>query len=71
MLGGAKGAAAKAVKPDGGTNMSEGLDVGLGVLEAARAGGRTARAILISDGLANQGDPTPEGLVGRASRRRP
>jgi Ca-activated chloride channel homolog len=53
---------------DGGTNMSGGLDLGLDVLEGARAPGRTARAILISDGLANQGDPTPEGLVRRASR---
>ncbi len=61
-------ASVDAIVADGGTNMSDGLDLGLTLVEGARATGRVARAILISDGLANQGDPTPEGLVRRASR---
>jgi Ca-activated chloride channel family protein len=56
------------VTADGGTNISGGLDLGMGLLEASRGAGRTARAILISDGLANDGDPTPEGLLRRAGR---
>jgi Ca-activated chloride channel homolog len=50
----------------GGTNMSAGLDLALGALHAGRTAGRTARTILISDGLANQGDASHEGLVRRA-----
>jgi Ca-activated chloride channel family protein len=53
---------------DGGTNMSAGLDLALDTIEHARVSGRAPRAILISDGLANQGDPSHEGLVRRASR---
>jgi Ca-activated chloride channel family protein len=53
---------------DGNTNMSGGLDLGMGLIERARAAGRNARAILISDGLANQGDSSPEGLRSRAGR---
>ncbi|HJQ83940.1 MAG TPA: VWA domain-containing protein [Candidatus Binatia bacterium] len=53
---------------DGGTNMASGLDLALDTLERARLPGRAPRAILISDGLANQGDATPEGLVRRAGR---
>jgi Ca-activated chloride channel homolog len=56
------------ISADGNTNMSSGLDMGLDLLERARTPGRATRAILISDGLANQGDPTPEGLVRRAGR---
>jgi Ca-activated chloride channel homolog len=59
---------AAGIAPGGGTNLSSGLDLGLDVLERMRASGRVARAILISDGLANQGDATPGGLVRRASR---
>lgn len=51
---------------DGGTNMSSGLDLAFDTIDAARAPGRTPRAILISDGLANQGDPSRDGLLRRA-----
>jgi Ca-activated chloride channel family protein len=57
-----------AIGPEGGTNMSSGLDLGIGLIEQIREPGRVPRAILISDGLANEGDPTLEGLVGRAAR---
>jgi Ca-activated chloride channel family protein len=56
------------ILPDGGTNMSSGLDLGLDTIDRMRASGRAPRAILISDGLANQGDSTPEGLLRRAGR---
>lgn len=56
------------VPSDGGTNLSAGLDLGLGAVEASRMAGRAPRVILISDGLANQGDVSREGLRGRASR---
>jgi len=56
------------IRADGGTNMSAGLDLGLGVVLGGREPARTARLVLISDGLANQGDATPEGLVARARR---
>ena len=55
------------VGPVGGTAMSLGLDAGLGVL-AERRRGAAARMLLISDGLANQGDTTREGLLGRAAK---
>jgi Ca-activated chloride channel family protein len=57
-----------AITADGGTNISGGLDLGMDLIETSRGAGRAARAILISDGLANDGDPTPEGLVRRAGR---
>jgi len=56
------------VTAEGNTNVSGGLDLGMDLVEGSRSAGRAARAILISDGLANQGDPTPEGLVRRAGR---
>jgi Ca-activated chloride channel family protein len=61
-------AAVADIRPDGGTNMSSGLDLGLDVIERGRAEGRVPHAILISDGLANQGDASPEGLLRRARR---
>jgi len=61
-------AAVAEIQPDGGTNMSSGLDLGLDVLEHARQDGRVPHVILISDGLANEGDPSPEGLTRRAHR---
>jgi Ca-activated chloride channel family protein len=48
--------------------MSRGLDVAVRVVEAAKGAARAARVILISDGLANQGDTSLEGLKARASR---
>ncbi len=56
------------VQPDGGTNMSAGLDVALDLIKHSRGSGRAARAILVSDGLANQGDDSRDGLLRRASR---
>src|SRR5262249_30835575 len=56
------------ILPEGGTNMSGGLDLGLDTIDRMRASGRVPRAILISDGLANQGDASPEGLLRRAGR---
>jgi Ca-activated chloride channel family protein len=61
-------AAVDAIQPDGGTNMSSGLDLGLDTIERGRADGRVPHVVLISDGLANQGDPSPEGLMRRARR---
>ena len=51
------------IRPGGGTNMSSGLDLALGL-----ADGRAGRLMLISDGLANEGDPTIQGLSARARR---
>jgi Ca-activated chloride channel family protein len=61
-------AALSEIQPDGSTNMSAGIDLGLDLLEHARADGRVPHAILISDGLANQGDASAEGLSRRAGR---
>lgn len=56
------------IQPNGSTNMSSGLDLGLDLIDGARASGRVPHVILISDGLANQGDPSPIGLTRRAHR---
>jgi Ca-activated chloride channel family protein len=56
-----------AIHPDGGTAMSSGLDVALDMFRVP-VPGRAPRIVLISDGLANQGDSSREGLVARASR---
>lgn len=61
-------ASVDSVRADGYTNMSGGMDLAFDLIEGSRAAGRAARAVLISDGLPNQGDPSPEGLVRRASR---
>jgi Ca-activated chloride channel family protein len=57
-----------ATHADGGTNMSSGLDAALAMIDGARSAGRAPRVVLISDGLANQGDASREGLVARATR---
>jgi Ca-activated chloride channel family protein len=56
------------IQPNGGTNMSAGIDVAVRTIERSREAGRAARVILISDGLANEGDASLEGLKARASR---
>jgi Ca-activated chloride channel family protein len=56
------------IRPDGGTAMSNGLDAALAIVDGARIAGSTPRVVLISDGLANQGDFSREGLVARAAR---
>lgn len=55
------------VTTGGGTAMSAGLDTALAVT-AEPAAGRAARIVLVSDGLANQGDASFEGLTARAAR---
>jgi Ca-activated chloride channel family protein len=52
----------------GGTDMSAGLDLALGVVERSRTANRIPRVILISDGMANQGDASVSGLTGRARK---
>jgi Ca-activated chloride channel family protein len=56
------------IVPGGGTNMSAGLDLGLATIAEAREGHRLPRVSLISDGLANMGDSSHQGLVARAQR---
>jgi len=51
----------------GGTNMAAGLDLAAQVA-SERASGRSVRALLLSDGHANQGDYSHEGLRSRAAR---
>jgi len=51
----------------GGTNMSAGLDLGIEELRRSRTTGRATRVLLLSDGLANQGDASLGGLSARAS----
>jgi Ca-activated chloride channel family protein len=62
------GAIVDRISIGGGTNLSSGLDLGLGIADGSRAGGRIPRMILISDGLANQGDTSLSGLRTRARR---
>jgi Ca-activated chloride channel family protein len=57
-----------AIAADGGTAMSAGLDLALETAGARRPAGRAARLLLLSDGQANEGDYTPEGLADRARR---
>ncbi len=52
----------------GGTNLSSGLDLADSVLTRASRGGRAPRVIVLSDGLANQGDFSLPGLRARAAR---
>jgi len=56
------------ISTGGGTNMSSGIDQALAMIERERSSQRVPRAILVSDGLANEGDPSPQGLTRRASR---
>lgn len=49
----------------GGTNISAGLDLGMGQLDRA-APGRVRRVVLISDGQPTDGDTSNTGLIGRA-----
>lgn len=58
----------ESIQPNGGTNMSSGIDVAINTVEASREASRAARIILISDGLANEGDASFAGLSRRASQ---
>ncbi|MEB2346618.1 MAG: VWA domain-containing protein [Deltaproteobacteria bacterium] len=61
-------AAVESIAAEGGTHLSSGLDLGLAIVDGARVEGRSPRVVLISDGLANQGDTSREGLLARARR---
>lgn len=52
----------------GGTNISGGLDLGLAELREKRAPGHAVRVLLLSDGLANEGETSVEALGTRARR---
>jgi Ca-activated chloride channel family protein len=52
----------------GGTNMSSGLDLASATVAGERQPGRLPRIILLSDGHANEGDHSYEGLRARAGR---
>jgi Ca-activated chloride channel family protein len=52
----------------GNTNMSAGLDLAYQTISSSAAENRLARVVLISDGLANHGDSSSEGLSMRARR---
>jgi Ca-activated chloride channel family protein len=60
--------ALSAIRADGGTNMSRGLDLAHELVSRARDAGHAPRVILISDGHANQGDHSIEALRQRAAR---
>lgn len=50
----------------GGTNMSGGLDLALRQIQRADDSRRATRVLVLSDGMANEGDRTLDGLVARA-----
>ena len=54
------------IQANGNTNMSSGLDQARELAMQHRTGARPARMILISDGLANRGDTSHQGLTSRA-----
>lgn len=56
------------VRVAGGTNMASGIDLATAAVEGLRQAGRVPRVILLSDGHANEGDHSLQGLVGRAAR---
>ncbi len=57
-----------AIELGSGTAISEGLDLALRAAGDRRPAGRAARLLLLSDGQANEGDVTAEGLAARARR---
>jgi len=59
------------VVASGGTNMAAGLDLAHEIVAGARAPGRAQRVILLTDGHANQGDFSADGLRARAARAVP
>ena len=58
----------RSIGTDGNTNMSAGLDLAYRTISSTRAESRFARVVLLSDGLANHGDSSSEGLSMRARR---
>jgi len=59
--------AVDAIAVGGGTNMASGLDLATQTVARQRRPGRSVRVILLSDGHANQGDHSFEGLRARAA----
>jgi len=59
-----------AIAADGGTNTAGGLDLGHALLAGAPRRGAVPRVVVLSDGHANEGDYSLEGLRTRASRAR-
>ena len=57
--------AIRGLRVGGNTNLARGLDVGRQLHDDQRVG-RAARTVLLSDGLANEGDTSHEGLMSRA-----
>jgi Ca-activated chloride channel family protein len=60
--------AVNGISSGGGTNMASGIDLASDTVARARQAGRMPRVILLSDGHANQGDHSAEGLRARAGR---
>lgn len=58
----------RVLQTGGSTNLSGGLDRAIDELRTDAAPGRARRVLLLSDGLANQGDTTPHGLSRRAAQ---
>ncbi len=56
------------IRSGGGTNMASGIDLAADTIAGTRQAGRMPRVILLSDGHANEGDYTQEGLRARAAR---
>ena len=56
------------VAAHGGTNMAIGMDLANQILAGGQRSGRAARVVLLSDGHANQGDHSRDGLRRRAAR---
>lgn len=59
-------AATSGLASSGSTNLSDGLDVAWGILQGSRHLSRPGRVLLLSDGLANAGDSSLDGLARRA-----
>ena len=55
------------IRAAGGTNMAAGVDVATQTIDRTRQSGRTSRVIVLSDGHANEGDASLEGLRARAA----
>jgi Ca-activated chloride channel family protein len=60
--------AVERIQATGGTNMARGLDLAMDTVARVKTRGRAPRVILISDGHANEGDHSLEGLRARAAR---
>ncbi len=58
-------AAIDALRPSASTNAEAGLTLGYDLAAAMRTEGRMNRVVLVSDGVANVGDTTPDGILER------